>query len=151
MKLAPPLARFFAFVVLTVVSLAAGCGTDEVGRRPIFGKIQGAEGRNGAITLVPSAGTNGPSATASVRDGRYEFDKSNGPVSGPHRAQIRLDPVAQTAAAQAPASGAKILKDVVPQPDGTFDRPIPYDEFAVDVIVPEAPPWKVDLPLPGTQ
>jgi hypothetical protein len=44
---------------------------------------------NGSISFIPAQGRDGPGATCSLLKGSYQFDKSNGPVAGPHEVIIR--------------------------------------------------------------
>jgi hypothetical protein len=40
------------------------------------------------ISFLPEAGTEGPAATASLIDGDYSFDTTNGPVAGRYRVLV---------------------------------------------------------------
>jgi hypothetical protein len=40
---------------------------------------------NASISFLPSDGKKRPAATASVKDGVYRFDRTNGPTAGPTR------------------------------------------------------------------
>jgi hypothetical protein len=48
----------------------------------------GAPMAGGMICFRPAKGGPGPAATASIQAGRYQFDSTNGPVSGPHEVVI---------------------------------------------------------------
>ena len=74
---------------LLIVTLAStGCGPSEAGpeRVTASGTVTGVA--NGTISFLPAEGTTGPSATASIVDGRYCFDKTNGPVAGSYNVVI---------------------------------------------------------------
>ncbi len=77
-------------MLLSLGLLLGGCGGSSVQRVPVSGRVTTADGKplNGSITLLPSAGTKGPAATVGVVDGKYQFDRNNGPTAGPHRVLI---------------------------------------------------------------
>ncbi len=122
---------------LAVLSLQAGCGGGDE-RQPVFGKIIGAEGQNGSLSLVPTEGNAGPSAIALIVDGAYKFDASNGPAPGPHAAHILLEKGTSPAAAPdnpkvgiAPTSGENALGK----------------QYSATVTVPAAAPFEMDINL----
>lgn len=43
---------------------------------------------SGRITFIPIEDAKGPSAVATIKDGVYQFDRTNGPVAGKHRVEI---------------------------------------------------------------
>jgi len=51
-------------------------------------KRGGAPLANGMISFRPAEGGSGPAAATSIREGRYQFDSTNGPTSGPHQVVI---------------------------------------------------------------
>jgi hypothetical protein len=53
---------------------------------PMHGALtmKNGEQLNGSITFLPAKGHSGPSATTKVEEGKYEFDRENGPSTGPH-------------------------------------------------------------------
>jgi len=85
-------------VLLGLGSLAVGCGKGGVARLPVHGAVSLSNGEtlNGSITFVPVEGGKGPAATASLSDGRYQFDRQNGPAAGPHRVIVRRAPSKRT-------------------------------------------------------
>jgi hypothetical protein len=62
-----------------------------VSRLPVFGTVSlpNAEGINGSITFVPTEGNHGPAALAKLTDGKYQFDRTNGPTVGPHQVIVK--------------------------------------------------------------
>ncbi|MFO1041287.1 MAG: hypothetical protein U0941_05840 [Planctomycetaceae bacterium] len=46
----------------------------------------------GRIRFIPTDGTHGPVAVASVKNGVYQFSTQNGPVLGRHRVEIESIP-----------------------------------------------------------
>ncbi|NLX95662.1 MAG: hypothetical protein GXY83_05760 [Rhodopirellula sp.] len=90
----------------------------DLGRRPIGGAILGAELQNGEITFVPMGPPDRPTATTTFRDGRYQFDRDNGPAAGLHRVSVKFGQ-------QTPAS----------------------QELSVPAVVPEEKPWELDISL----
>jgi hypothetical protein len=73
-------------LLLGVSFLVCGCkrGTS-LDRLPIHGTVtigSGAKLNKGSITFQPAPGQRGPSASASVSDGVYAFNRENGPTAG---------------------------------------------------------------------
>lgn len=83
-----PATRRLAATLLPCI-LLCGCDSGD-GRRPLYGKIAGAEGRNGSITLIPAEGQRAPSAMTRIVDGTYEFTSTNGPMPAVYDVTIRL-------------------------------------------------------------
>jgi hypothetical protein len=92
MTTAPKGHRGSAAAVLVAISLFAGCrhhsGLD---RLPVHGEVTAAGGEkiNGMISFQPAAGRKGPAANASIKDGKYHFDRSNGPIAGPTKVIVK--------------------------------------------------------------
>ena len=83
---------FAVLILLGLLSLHCGCGPgDRVDRLPVHGTVTMASGErlNGSIAFVPAQGQSGPSATTKLDEGKYEFDRTNGPTTGPHTVIIR--------------------------------------------------------------
>jgi hypothetical protein len=79
-------------ILVGLCALLAGCGRDsEIVRLPVRGDVtlSGGEQFNGSITLIPASGQRGPAATTTVKDGNYQFDRTNGPTAGPHHVVIK--------------------------------------------------------------
>jgi hypothetical protein len=74
-------------ICLLLVLLPAGCRRGSTDRLPVHGTVKTAAGEqlNASITFLPSDGQKRPAATASVKDGVYHFDRTNGPTAGPTR------------------------------------------------------------------
>jgi hypothetical protein len=78
---------FAVLILLGLLSLHCGCSRESpVNRLPVHGTVTMASGErlNGSITFVPAQGQSGPSATTKLDEGKYEFDRTNGPTAGPH-------------------------------------------------------------------
>ena len=84
--------RLVALVALIAFN-AVGCGGPEskVGRKAIYGKIVGAEGRAGSVSFVPTDTTIGGSAMVSFKDGAYRFTEEYGPVPGEYVVAIEFE------------------------------------------------------------
>jgi hypothetical protein len=101
---------FVVMVLFGILSLLCGCDSEtHVKRFPVHGTVTMASGEklNGSITFLPAAGHSGPSATASLVEGQYTFDRTNGPAAGPHQVIItrivsRADSMKAIAAKQPP-------------------------------------------------
>jgi hypothetical protein len=77
-------------VLVGLGALLGGCGKGDIARLPLHGTISlpSGEALTGSITFVPLEGTPGPGATATISEGRYQFDRENGPTAGPHRVTV---------------------------------------------------------------
>ena len=77
------------FVLLLLTSCLFGCG-GATGRASVSGTItlDGEPVENGAITFVAVTGPEGPTG-ANIVDGYYRIRKSQGPVPGRFRVEIR--------------------------------------------------------------
>jgi hypothetical protein len=90
-----PLSQSFlpaALVVLFALSMT-GCGgsVSEINRKPVFGKVLGAEGRDGYVAYYPKDTSIGPAVTAELEDGEYEFASEFGPVPGEYEVEIGFE------------------------------------------------------------
>ena len=72
---------------------AVGCGGSEsgVGRKAIYGKIVGAEGRAGSVSFIPTDPSIGGAAMGSFKDGAYRFTEEYGPVPGEYDVSIEFE------------------------------------------------------------
>lgn len=80
-----------ALVFVGLLLVACGCSREtRLQRVPMHGTItmKSGEQLNGSITYQPEPGHKGPIANATVKDGKYEFDRVNGPTAGPHTVTI---------------------------------------------------------------
>ncbi len=71
--------------------LSAGCRPSNIDRLPVHGTVQTAAGDklNASITFLPDDGKKRPAASASVTEGEYRFDRTNGPTAGRTKVLIR--------------------------------------------------------------
>jgi len=81
--------KIVPFVLLALASCLVGCGGD-TGRASVSGTVtlDGEPVKNGAITLVALTGDEGPTG-ADIVDGYYRIRKTQGPVAGRFRVEIR--------------------------------------------------------------
>jgi len=80
-------------ILLGLTALVSGCGKGKrVERLAVRGTVvlRSGEKLSGSITFLPAEGRGGPAATAALVDGRYEFDRGNGPTAGPHQVIVKL-------------------------------------------------------------
>jgi hypothetical protein len=125
----------------------AGCGDSGIPRQAVHGRIAGAEGRSGLISFVPRENTPGPAARATLVDGEYRFDQSDGPVPGDYNVIIQLE------ISQDRSSGVVVFKGIEIPADTKADIPKTYESVAsLPVSVPDGSqaPLQVDLALPET-
>ncbi len=79
-------------IFLGLAPLLIGCGKGKgVERLPLHGTVTLANGErpSGSISFLPAKGQSGPSATAKLANGSYQFDRSNGPAAGPHTVKVK--------------------------------------------------------------
>jgi hypothetical protein len=72
--------------------LSFGCGRETtLDRLPVHGAVTKPDGErlNGSISFIPAPGQKGPSATTKLDEGKYAFDRTNGPTAGPHKVIIK--------------------------------------------------------------
>ena len=125
--------------------LLIGCGKDSgVVRLPVGGKVVRADGKplSGSITFLPAEGRPGPAATTRLVDGKYQFDRSNGPTAGPSRVIVkqvipkgkmlaeRNSAPPNPAQSSAPAGGGKMdwILSVNVSTDGPFQCDFKLDQ-----------------------
>ena len=60
-------------------------------RLPVHGTVTLASGEklSGSITFLPARGRLGPAATTKLAEGRYKFDRHNGPAAGPQTVIVK--------------------------------------------------------------
>lgn len=73
--------------LLTALVLLPGCGS-ETTRQPVNGTVSGVGSRPGTVTFQPIEGVHAPAARAPLRNGRFEFDKTDGPLPGTYRVRV---------------------------------------------------------------
>ena len=76
--------------LLSLLSLALGCGGEPSPRQSIYGKVtlDGEPVDKGVITFKPAAGTTGPVVGNSILEGEYELEEGQGPVTGEWNVEI---------------------------------------------------------------
>jgi hypothetical protein len=122
---------FAVLIFLGLLLMHCGCGrVTNLKRFPVHGTVTMPNGEriNGSITFLPEEGQSGPAATATLAEGKYEFDSDNGPTVGPHIVKIRRlvsrsAPVKASEAKQKPLTNAEwILKaDIKVESQGLQD------------------------------
>lgn len=84
--------RQLGLLVLLIVLL--GCGVpDGPPRVAVEGEVSlnGKPIENGSILFIPAEGTQGPQAGRKIQNGYYQLSRSEGPVIGMLRVEIRAD------------------------------------------------------------
>jgi hypothetical protein len=116
------------YCVVAVFGLLTGCGAGDGQRLPVTGRItgNGAETLDGAISFIPAKGNEGLGATCALKNGVYQFDRSNGPTAGHHQVSIRRTPSKPTGR---PAAGQT------------------RQEWIFQADVPAKGPYTIDLKL----
>jgi hypothetical protein len=105
-----------------------GCGGPEskLDRRPIFGKIVGAEGNNGVVRFLPTSGTEGPAVVGSLENGSYRFTTVNGPVPGKYNVSIEVEvstPPARARPSRRGSTNDKIPANEFRENYASYDEP----------------------------
>ncbi len=130
--------RFAVGPLLVAVLVVGGCnwaGSDRVplsgfvleGSRPVLS--------DGSLTLLPEAGNSAPAVTTEITEGRYEFDRRNGPRPGRYEAIVALFDAELLSSNE---EAADKFDEVDPDDTGEMRRPIE---------VPAESPWAVDIQL----
>lgn len=128
----PRLRRPTAALVACLLAVGGCGGAPEQERFPLHGsvRVDGADVKQGVISLLPSAGNSGPAASTVIQAGRYAFDLQTGPGGGPHRVVIAVDSVATATeagdgdpAADAPPDLAAMKRSPARSPSGGTSRP----------------------------
>jgi len=133
-------------LALALAAASVGCGGKDVGRRPVFGAIRGAEGRAGMISFIPVGNSPLPASTTAVENGQYKFDAHNGPCSGQYSVLIKLGGPPSPSSPGKPQKRDKPEK-LTPWGQRPPQAAAPADQI-VQVVVPERQPWQLDLQLP---
>src|SRR5688572_29821884 len=77
-----------AWILLALAVLATGCGPGP--GVAVSGAVtyQGKPVEDGMIQFIPSAETQGPTAGAEIKDGKYSIPAQSGPVPGSYRVEV---------------------------------------------------------------
>ena len=126
----------FVVVTLCTVMSAPGCSRTRSNRGAVSGGVvlDGSPVADGMILFRPCRGNDGPTAGASISQGRYAVPGAKGPWVGWNRVEIRATR----------KSGKK-----VPKPFGKANEMIDDDEEAVAAKYNDASELEVDI-KPGT-
>jgi hypothetical protein len=83
--------RRLALPLLLALQAIAGCGDAGPERAEVLGKVtfEGTPVASGSIAFIPAPGTTGPSVGGAINDGAYRIARSQGPVLGSYRVEIR--------------------------------------------------------------
>jgi hypothetical protein len=132
-------------LVLLLAMTLVGCSrSNGEGRLPLYGTVTDSSGEkvSGSISFVPDQGRPGPSAIASLKDGEYRFDTTNGPTAGPHRVNVTRTVTKDLSAKQAAAPKRSLAGKkggVAPSSSG---------QPALSADVPAKGPYQLDFKLP---
>ncbi|MEZ6091703.1 MAG: hypothetical protein R3C05_27585 [Pirellulaceae bacterium] len=103
------------WIVALIVIATVWLPNDDVQRRPLTGAIRGAGDQPGEVRFEPMGPPERPAATARIYEGRYIFDRSNGPCSGLYRVSV------------------------------VFEHESNAVKKPMAVMVPESEPWVLDI------
>jgi hypothetical protein len=126
-------------ILSIVIALhAVGCGGEksQLDRKPVYGKILGAEGKNGVVTFTPINSSIGPAAMSNFEAGTYQFKKANGPVPGEYNVSIDLE--ASMSAADMPRhlKGSKPPSVVYETVEKMINAAVPAEgSFEIDIDI----------------
>jgi hypothetical protein len=133
------------WLALVLAAALIGCSRPSgVERLPVYGSVSEPSGEkiSGSISFVPDRGKPGPGAVASLIQGEYRFDKTNGPTAGLHRVIVTRTATKDPTGKQAGSPKG--------QPAGKKDADTrsPTAPWIVSADVPAKGPYKIDLKLP---
>jgi hypothetical protein len=86
---------------------------------------------NGIISFLPEAGNDGPAASASIVNGEYRFNKTNGPVAGKYKVVV-VPRSGGHGARKLPAAGASVDAASDKMIDQEFTAMISADDLTFD-------------------
>jgi hypothetical protein len=102
-------------VALSLVALT-GCGGER--RVSVAGNVtlDGEPIPEGSITFIPDQGNHGPTAGGEIIDGEYRVESASGPMTGPHRVEIRATVRTGRSVPDPRFPGARIeeVRDLIP-------------------------------------
>lgn len=113
--------RHTALVLLASLAIG-GCGgdtsapADPYTRVAIAGNVtlNGTPLSEGMIQLDPATGTNGPTVSGEIHDGKYAIEKPLGPVAGKYLVRISGRPLVKVTETVQPGGTPKVVPDPVP-------------------------------------
>ena len=115
---------------LVLCGLIPGCSGRSSGldRIPVNGTVTSDSDKplNGSLSFIPAPGTDGPAAITGVVNGKYHFDRSNGPVAGKYRVTFIRPP------APKPRDGRRV-KNTPEPPTFEVDVSATDDEIDFDI------------------
>ncbi len=110
---------------------AVGCGGSEsgIGRKAIYGKIVGAEGRAGSVSFIPTDTSIGGAAMVSFKDGAYRFTEEYGPVPGEYDVSIEFEEPESSAGGErrGRGPGSKVVESKMTTASVSADGPLEID------------------------
>jgi len=92
--------------------LLPGCGSD-VPRQPVSGTVSGVGSRPGTVTFQPVEGVHAPAARAPLRNGRFEFDETDGPLPGTYRVRVDIQKPRQLTGGTVTVKGVEVPEAAV--------------------------------------
>jgi hypothetical protein len=132
-------------LALVLAAALIGCSRPSgVERLPVYGTVSDPSGEKigGSISFVPDQGRPGPGATASLIQGEYRFDKTNGPTAGLHRVIVTRTSTKDPAGKQAGSP----KRPLAGKRDANARSPTAPWTLSADV--PAKGPYRIDLELP---
>jgi len=118
--------------VVAVLFGSHGCASpNSLDRLPITGTVipeQIAEGFEGSIIFKPKG--KGPSAATSIINGKYQFDKQNGPIAGVYQVIVNRHPKMEK------LDGLQLKRDVKSPPSQwTFEVTVTRESLDLEPLV----------------
>jgi hypothetical protein len=125
--------------VLTALAILSGCSSD-LPRQPVSGTVSGVARRPGTVTFQPIEGVRAPAARAPLRNGRFEFDSTDGPLPGTYRVRVDVQKPRRL-------TGNTVIVKEVEVPETTVGELPPELEsfFVEDVRVAASGPQELSL------
>ena len=143
--------RFLAvLVVLIGITGWSGCGCSSARRQPVFGKVTSVRPVQ-SVTFRPVESLKAPAVTVEVKDGAYQFTRTDGPIPGDYEAVLQFADI--SVMFTGPANKGKEIVLPTPAIDPRTRQPVPPPEppppFAtVPVTVPSKGPFEINLTAP---
>ena len=113
--------------MLGLLALLTGCGSD-VPRQPVRGTVSGVGSRPGTVSFLPVEGQHTPAARTALRNGRFEFDTTDGPLPGAYRVRVDVQKPRRL------TGGTVVAKDVDVPETAVGQLPPEMESFFVEDV-----------------
>jgi hypothetical protein len=120
-------------VLLPVVFALCGCGSDDIGRVEVSGKVTIGDSpvKAGRVNFIPEGETKGPASGGQIDAGFFLISQDRGPVPGKYLVRVQVDSNSQKQNETRPPSKDEVLsgtREVSPEVGSEGDDLMPETE-----------------------